>query len=115
MAESARRPASYDDLLALPENMVGQIIEGELFASPRPAMPHAHATSVLGMDLGSPFQRGRGGPGGWWIVFEPELHLGEEVLVPDLAGWRVERMPTPSREAYMTLAPMPATKWAMPG
>lgn len=61
------------------------MFDGELYASPRPALPHAHAASVLGMELGGPFQRGRGGPGGWWLLDEPELHFGRDVLVPDLA------------------------------
>jgi Uma2 family endonuclease len=70
-------------------------MDGELIATPRPAARHAVTASVLGADLLDLFQRGRGGgPGGWWIIDEPELHFGEDVLVPDLAGWRRERMPT---------------------
>jgi Uma2 family endonuclease len=57
------------------------------------------------MDIGGPFHRGRGGPGGWWILDEPELHLGENVLVPDLAGWRRERMPEQPKTPYYELAP----------
>jgi len=86
-------PVSYEDLLALPEHVVGEIVDGELVVSPRPAAPHALASSVLGGELSGPFHRGRGGPGGWWILDEPELHLGPDVLVPDLAGWRRDRMP----------------------
>ena len=78
---------------------------GELYASPRSALPHAVVSSVLGADLGGPFQRGRGGPGGWWILFEPEIHLGEDVVVPDLAGWRRERVPLAPRGAAMDLPP----------
>lgn len=100
-----RRPATYDDLVALPENMVGELIDGELYASPRPAFRHAKVSSVLGMDLGGPFQRGRGGPGGWWILHEPELHFGKDVLVPDCAGWKVERMPRLPDVPYAELAP----------
>jgi Uma2 family endonuclease len=100
-----RRPATYCDLEALPPNLVGELIGGELFASPRPAAPHALAASALGMSLGPPFHFGRGGPGGWWILFEPELHLGEDVLVPDLAGWRRERMPEVPMVKAFTLAP----------
>lgn len=85
----------YEQLSALPENMVGEIINGRLYAHPRPAKPHAIITSVLGMDIGSSYHRGRGGPGGWWIIDEPELHFirDVEVLAPDLAGWRRERLP----------------------
>jgi Uma2 family endonuclease len=101
----ARRPATYDDLLALPDHFVGEIVHGELHASPRPTPRHAVATTRLASDLEGPFDRGRGGPGGWWILVEPELHLGEDVLVPDLAGWRRTRLPEIPTDAYFTLAP----------
>lgn len=104
-APKTLKPATYADLEALPENMVGEIIDGELIASPRPASPHAFAASVLLSILGGPFGRGRGGPGGWWILVEPELHLREDILVPDLAGWRRERMPTVENVPFFTLAP----------
>jgi Uma2 family endonuclease len=104
-SRSPKKEATYADLLALPENVIGEIVDGELIASPRPTAPHARATSVLGGDLGPPFDRGRGGPGGWWIVFESEVHLGRQVLVPDLAGWRRERMPAFPTDAFFTLAP----------
>ncbi|MBL8111832.1 MAG: Uma2 family endonuclease [Acidobacteria bacterium] len=100
-----RTPATYADILALPRHVNGQIVDGELFATPRPANPHAMASSTLGMDLGAAFQRGRGGPGGWWIVDEPELHLGRNILIPDLAGWRRSRLPAIPAEAFFTLAP----------
>jgi Uma2 family endonuclease len=85
----------YDRLLNLPENLVGEIINGQLHTQPRPAGPHAIACSSLGMEIGMPYQKGRGGPGGWWIIDEPEIHFVRdiEVLVPDLAGWRRERLP----------------------
>lgn len=96
MAKS-KRPATLDDLARLPEHLVGEIIDGEFIATPRPASPHARASSIIGADLVGPFDREPGGggpsPGGWWTVDEPELHLGQDVLVPDLAGWRRERMP----------------------
>ena len=75
----------------MPATMIAEIIEGELVASPRPAVRHANASSRLGGTLDGPFHRGRGGPGGWIILDEPELHLGADVVVPDLAGWRRER------------------------
>lgn len=100
-----KSPATYEDLIALPEYVVGEIVDGELWASPRPAPKHAQASSVLGAELIGPFHRGIGGPGGWWILFEPELHLGKDVLVPDLAGWRRERLPTLPSEAFFSLAP----------
>src|SRR5687767_13393644 len=87
------RRATYADIEALPEHQVGEIIDGELFVQARPAAPHANATTILGGELHGPFRIGRGGPGGWVLLFEPELHFGEDVLVPDIAGWRRERMP----------------------
>lgn len=89
----------------MPDYLVAEIVAGELHTSPRPASPHAFAASSLGMDLGSAFQKGRGGPGGWWILDEPELHLGEDVVVPDLAGWRRETMPEVPNEAFFTTVP----------
>ena len=102
--ESTRR-ATYQDVLDAPAHQVAEIVNGTLYTHPRPAMPHALASSELGIELGGAFHRGRGGPGGWWIIDEPELHLGEEILVPDLAGWRRERMPEYPETAYVTLAP----------
>src|SRR5262245_40508208 len=105
MNARALRPATYRDILALPNNVVGEIVGGELMVSPRPASGHALAALGIGGELWGPFQRGRGGPGGWWILVEPELHFGEDVLVPDLAGWRRERMPIMLNAPYFTLAP----------
>jgi Uma2 family endonuclease len=97
--------ATYADLEALPPNLVGEIVNGRLVARPRPAPRHARAASTLTMLVGPPFQLGRGGPGGWIILDEPELHLDQDVVVPDLAGWRVERLPTLPETAYLELAP----------
>jgi Uma2 family endonuclease len=103
-----RGAATYEDIEALPVGWVGEILEDELVASPRPAMPHARVglalSALLGMtfDLGQPEARG-----GWWLLYEPELHLGGNVLVPDLAGWRRDRVPVPSfmEAPYSTVAP----------
>ncbi len=105
MAIPAPRRATYQDVLAAPENRVAELLNGVLSLHPRPAMPHAAVASALGEELGPPFKRGKGGPGGWIILDEPELHLGENILVPDLAGWRRERMPKVSDEPYCTIAP----------
>ncbi len=102
---SAARRARYEDLLGLPEHVLGEIVAGELHVQPRPAIRHAAASSALGEELGPPFKRGRGGPGGWILLDEPELHLGEDVLVPDLAGWRRERMPELPDVAAIELSP----------
>ena len=101
----AHRRATYEDLLAVPDGKIAQIVAGELHVHPRPASPHARVTSTMGVDIGGPFDRGRGGPGGWVILDEPELHLGEDILVPDLAAWRRERMADATTAAYFTLSP----------
>jgi Uma2 family endonuclease len=106
VSQPARRRATYEDLLGVPDHLVAQIVDGELITSPRPASRHAFSASALGGNLHGPFQLGSGGgPGGWWIVDEPELHLGADILVPDLAGWRRERMPVFPDVAYFELAP----------
>jgi Uma2 family endonuclease len=105
-ASQDRRQALYDAYCAVPEHQRAEIIDGTLYVLPRPAPRHANATTGLGAELRGPFQRGRGGPGGWWILFEPELHLVPlEPMAPDLAGWRVERMPALPETAYFALAP----------
>jgi Uma2 family endonuclease len=97
--------ATYEDLLRVPDHKVAEIVDGELFVSPRPASLQALAKSVLGGDLGGPFHQGRDGPGGWWIVYEPEIHFGEDVVVPDIVGWQRERMAVFPTSAFFTLAP----------
>jgi len=108
-AEKLTRRATYADLAAVPPHKVAEIIRGVLHTFPRPAPKHARASTALGGELFGPFDRGRGGPGGWRILDEPELHFGpaedEDVLVPDIAGWRVERLPRLPEEAYFRLAP----------
>ncbi|MSO62911.1 MAG: Uma2 family endonuclease [Acidobacteria bacterium] len=100
-----KKPATYADLERVPGHLVAEILNGELHTTPRPRARHAMAASEIGSDLGPPFGRGRGGPGGWWLLVEPELHLQSDVLVPDLAGWRRDRMPSVPDEAALTLRP----------
>jgi Uma2 family endonuclease len=92
MADPAKKIATYDDIEALPPNVVGEIIYGTLVTHPRPLPRHSVAHSGLNFELVGPFQRGRGGPGGWIFMTEPELHLGPHVIVPDLAGWKREKL-----------------------
>ena len=99
------RPATYQDVLDAPPHMVAELVRGALHLHPRPHPRHAQAASILTVEVGGPFARGRGGPGGWWILVEPELHLGPDVLVPDLAGWRRERMPAVPDTAWFELEP----------
>ncbi len=105
MAESAKRQATYADIEALPEHLVGEILSGSLVTHPRPTRRHGAAGSALRIALGAPFQFGTGGPGGWVFVAEPELHLGPHVAVPDIAAWRRERVTEAADKAYFEVAP----------
>jgi len=106
---------------AVPDTMIAEILDGELHALPRPARPHTNTASVLGGELHGPFRRGNGGPGGWVILDEPEIHLGPkpDKLVPDLAGWRRERMPDAlgpgDAPAHYDMAPDWACEIVSPG
>lgn len=101
-----RRQELYEAYQQVPAHQFAEIVNGTLYVMPRPAPRHANASSMLGGELSGPFQRGKGGPGGWWILDEPELHLVErEPMVPDLAGWRVERMPSLPETSFFTLVP----------
>ncbi|MCU0757088.1 MAG: Uma2 family endonuclease [Xanthomonadales bacterium] len=102
---TAHKLASYEDVLAAPDTVVAELIHGALYQMPRPAPKHAHATLAVGSLLSPPFGRGRGGPGDWVFLIEPELHLGPHVLVPDLAAWRRERLPELPAEAHIDVAP----------
>ena len=104
-AKPLKKGATYADVYDVPDNFVAEMFDGDLYASPRPAAPHARAASVLGVVIGDAFDLARSGPGGWLILDEPELHFGNDVLVPDLAGWRRERMAEVPNDAYFTLAP----------
>jgi Uma2 family endonuclease len=99
------RPATYDDLLAVPDHLVAEIVDDELWTSPRPAPRHSKASSLLGAVLALGFGAGDRPPGGWHILDEPELHLGAHALVPDIAGWRLVRMPKLPETPYFSLAP----------
>lgn len=105
MVQLAERAATYEDLLAVPDHLVAEILFGHLVTHPRPAPRHAVAGSALGSVLGPPFQFGSGGPGGWIFMDEPELHLGDHVAVPDLAAWRRQRLPTLPETAWIDIAP----------
>jgi len=105
MPEPIKKPATYEDLYHIPENMTGEIIEGELIVTPRPSRRHIDVASTLGGELVPPYRFGRGGPGGWLIYDEPEIHFRENVIVPDLAGWRRERLSLPPDEHRFTVSP----------
>jgi Uma2 family endonuclease len=108
MKARERAPATYEDLLKVPDGKIAEIVDGDLEVSPRPGSRHARNASVMHGDLGARFDGppdGPGAPGGWWILFEPELHFGSDVVVPDLAGWRRQRMPEIPDVAFFTLPP----------
>ena len=106
MGLGAKKFATYDDLLKVSDHLIAEIIAGELITSPRPTAEHSHASSSLGADIIGPFQKGKGGPGGWWILDEPEIHLQGDILVPDLAGWRLDLHPgIQGRRKYHVISP----------
>lgn len=98
-------PTLLELLAAVPEHQTGELVNGALHVSPRPGPSHAEASSELMVQLREAYGRRPPGPGGWRILFEPELHLGEDVLVPDLAGWRVETLPTRPTQAHFVTRP----------
>ena len=108
-AQGAPAPPTYADIAALPEHLTGEILAGELVVSPRPAVPHANAASVVGSLLNVAFQLGIGGPGGWWIVDEPELSLAVDPrfdpVIPDIAGWRRASIPGLPLAPRMSVVP----------
>lgn len=97
--------STYEDIVSLPEGMVGEIIGGELYAQPRPAPPHAWSNTRLSTLIDGPFGIGIGGPGGWVILAEPEIQFGQDTLVPDIAGWRRQRLRQLPREGPLTTTP----------
>ena len=102
---AAKFNSLYEQFMRLPETAVGEILSGELHVSPRPAPKHARAASSIGGKIMGPFDHGQGGPGGWWILDEPEVHLEENIIVPDLAGWKRDLLPTLPNDAFFTAAP----------
>jgi Uma2 family endonuclease len=105
VAKTAERPATYEDLLKVPDNLIAELIDGELFASPRPMPRHMLAAGSLYSELRRSFDGGYGGPGGWWMAIEEEVHLDQDVFVPDVAGWRRERVPERPLDTYWDIAP----------
>jgi Uma2 family endonuclease len=105
MAEPAKKPATYADVLAAPPDVVAEIIDGVLETHPRPSPRHGLASSALGVRLGDAYQFGSGGPGGWIFIDEPELHLGPNIIVPDIAGWQRERLSRLPDVAYIDIVP----------
>jgi Uma2 family endonuclease len=107
MSETARRRATWDDLVRAPDDgRTYEILDGELEAMPRPLPRHNRAQALLVGDIGGPYDRGRGGPGGWWILIEPDVLLEPHgSFVPDVVGWRRARMPTLQESRPITTVP----------
>ena len=105
MAEPAKKKAAYEDLYNVPENMTGEIIDGELFVTPRPSRKHGYTSSALGSEVAPAYQFGRGGPGGWIFIIEPEVKFEEDILVPDIAGWRRESFPVEEPHNWISAVP----------
>jgi Uma2 family endonuclease len=105
MSDPAKKVATYEDLYSIPENTTGEIINGKLIVTPRPSPRHMNVVTALSEEIGPPYRRGRGGPGGWIFLIETEIRLGEDIVVPDFAGWRKERLPAELESNWIAVAP----------
>lgn len=106
MAETAARLKGWQDVLAAPEDLKAEVLAGELFTMPRPHPRHGWVQAVLSSDLTAPFGQGRGGPGGWWILIEPDVLFGpHDIVSPDLVGWRRDRVPAFPDEQPISIRP----------
>jgi Uma2 family endonuclease len=106
VTSAARHLATYEDLRALPEGKRAQIVAGEVVFDPSPSPEHQATLGLVFADLASPFQRGRGGPGGWWILPDVDVAFGpHDVLRPDLSGWRRDHVPEFPRERPISQRP----------
>jgi Uma2 family endonuclease len=105
MADVSKRLATYADLEAVSPNLVAEIIDGELMTHPRPSPRHGATAASLGDELTGPFQKGRGGPGGWVFFFEPEVKFGRDILVPDICAFRRQRLPKLPNRNFLEIAP----------
>lgn len=104
--QPARKPPTLADIDALPSGVKGEIIEGVLYTMTRPRGPHQSTAMIIGSDINGPFQRGKGGPGGWWILGEPGIELpNTPEIAPDIAGWRKERLPQLPADSAITVVP----------
>jgi Uma2 family endonuclease len=106
MADPLPRPAGWAEMLAAPEGVEAEVIGGELWTHARPRPEHGRAQSALSHGLFGPFDLGRGGPGGWWLINEPDVAFGEhDIVSPDVAGWRRERVPELPRQRPIPIRP----------
>ncbi len=106
MTEAARKKAVYEDLLQTPENMMGEIINGEVSVSRRPSRKHIHAGAMPGGEIGPPYVSGRsGGPGGRVVPDRPEISFGGDIPASDPAGWKKERFPADEPQNWISATP----------
>ncbi len=106
MAEPLRRPAGWQEILDAPEGVKAEVIGGELILSPRPRPAHGRGQAALAVNVSGPFDLGRGGPGGWWILIEPDVLFGDhDIVSPDFVGWRRYRLPVLPDEAPVAVVP----------
>ena len=103
---AAPKLATYAELLATPEDVKAEILGGELVTQPSGLFEHSYAQSGIVDGLRGPFDRGRGGPGGWWIVVEIDVRFTDhDVVRPDVVGWRRERLPSPWGQRPIDVVP----------
>lgn len=109
-APPTRNSASAEDAFAnAPSNLRAELLHGTVLMAPAPAPLHQVHVAELLRRLSGYDRRGRGptDPGGWLIVPDPEVDLGEapDKFRPDVAGWRFERATFSLREPAITVAP----------
>ena len=108
MSDAAPRFAIYEDLLRLPDDVRAEVLAGQIVTAPAPLPKHSRAQRALGRFIGGPFDDddGRGGPGGWWIFVEVDIAFGlHDIVRPDLAGWRRERLVAPGELRPISIRP----------
>ncbi|NOY90958.1 MAG: Uma2 family endonuclease [Deltaproteobacteria bacterium] len=106
MAPLARKLATYDDLLGLPNGLRAEVVRGQVVTSPAPLPQHSKIQRSLGGAIGGPFDDDPAGPGGWWIFLEVDVRFGaHDILRPDLSGWRRERLANPAELRPIDVTP----------
>lgn len=93
MLQPLKTRATYEDLCAVPERFIAELIDGDLYASARPPVPYVYTASALAARIGATLDRGREGSGGWFLLNKPEIHLRDDAIVPDIAAWQCDRLP----------------------
>jgi Uma2 family endonuclease len=100
-----RMKLTYEDLCNVPDDMTGEIIDGELSLTPMPSKQQIHTGTKLANAVVAAYHFGTKGPGGWIILDEPDLAFGEDILVPELAGWKEDRFIVSWEHHWISVAP----------